>query len=209
MIKAVFLDFDGTLAATQIATLAVYNELAEKHSLRPFTIEDIPMLRTLHWKDLISQCNVPVRSIPRLLKEGQKIIKGHMAYQSLCQDSIPDVLAQLRDEMPVIGIVSSNSKKNISIFLSAHNINMMDFVMTSPLFSKASKIAKALNKYSLSSDEALYVGDELRDIYAAREAGTKVAAATWGFNAEELLVGANPDFLIGNFTELLQIVGIT
>jgi phosphoglycolate phosphatase len=62
-------------------------------------------------------------------------------------------------------------------------------------------------EYSLASDECVYVGDETRDVEAARKAGMRSAAVTWGFNSRELLEKSRPDFLIDRPGELLECFG--
>jgi len=51
----------------------------------------------------------------------------------------------------------------------------------------------------------LYVGDEIRDIRAARKVGIAVAAVTWGFNSQEALAAENPDFLVDSPEKFLAL----
>lgn len=206
MINALIFDFDGTLAATEHSTLTIYNELAERHGYKTFEEGDLQELRHMHWLDLLREANVPIRSVPKLLRQGQKIIKGHMESQALCRESIPAVLEELRPLLSAIGIISSNSKKNIKIFLKSHSFAPMDFVVSSPIFTKADKIRRAVRKFRLEAETSLYIGDELRDIHAARAAGLRIAAVTWGFNSPSALETAKPDYMIDDFSELLEIV---
>jgi phosphoglycolate phosphatase-like HAD superfamily hydrolase len=48
----------------------------------------------------------------------------------------------------------------------------------------------------------VYVGDEERDVVAARQAGVDIAAVTWGYNSPELLAVQEPDYLIDYPDEL-------
>jgi phosphoglycolate phosphatase-like HAD superfamily hydrolase len=47
-----------------------------------------------------------------------------------------------------------------------------------------------------TGQRAVYVGDEVRDIVAARKAGVDVAAVSWGYNTREVLAKHEPDYLI-------------
>ena len=51
----------------------------------------------------------------------------------------------------------------------------------------------------------IYVGDEVRDIEAARKAGVAAAAVTWGFHAETLLTANHPDHLITEPRQLVEL----
>jgi phosphoglycolate phosphatase len=64
------------------------------------------------------------------------------------------------------------------------------------LFGKGRLIAKCLDLHQLVLDETVYVGDEVRDIQAARFAGIRPISVTWGFNSREALAAAQPDWLV-------------
>jgi phosphoglycolate phosphatase len=51
----------------------------------------------------------------------------------------------------------------------------------------------------------LSIGDEVRDIAAARKAGIAIAAVTWGYNSRAALERAHPDYLVTRPAELLQL----
>jgi phosphoglycolate phosphatase-like HAD superfamily hydrolase len=67
-------------------------------------------------------------------------------------------------------------------------------------------LEKAIKKYQLSKFETLYIGDEVRDIKAAKDAGIKVASVTWGYNFENVLTDNNPDYIVPRPEDLLKIV---
>jgi phosphoglycolate phosphatase-like HAD superfamily hydrolase len=75
------------------------------------------------------------------------------------------------------------------------------------LFSKDKSIRKLMKQNNLNLDEILYVGDETRDIEASKKIHIKVIAVTWGFNSGEVLAKHNPDFLIQQPSELIEILG--
>ncbi len=54
-----------------------------------------------------------------------------------------------------------------------------------------------------------YVGDEVRDVVAARQAQVKSIAVTWGFNTLTALQQAQPHALIEQPQELLTILGLS
>ena len=66
------------------------------------------------------------------------------------------------------------------------------------LFGKATAIRKLLRREDVEPREFLYVGDEVRNVEAARKAGVDVAAVAWGYNAAELLSRHTPTYLWDN-----------
>ena len=54
----------------------------------------------------------------------------------------------------------------------------------------------------MAPERALSIGDEIRDIEAARDVGMKAAAVTWGFGMKPALEAAKPDLMFESVTEL-------
>ena len=52
---------------------------------------------------------------------------------------------------------------------------------------------------------AIYVGDETRDVEAARKAGVQIIAVGWGLNSRASLLLQNPDFIVDSPEELTQL----
>ena len=51
----------------------------------------------------------------------------------------------------------------------------------------------------------VYVGDESRDIEAAKAAEVKIISVTWGFNSREVLESANPGNIAENVDGVLNL----
>jgi phosphoglycolate phosphatase len=83
------------------------------------------------------------------------------------------------------------------------------FVVGYPrLFGKGKALKRILRAERLTRSELLYIGDELRDVEAAKKAGVRVAAVTWGFQKTELLRTGTPDYLVSDPNELVNLVGM-
>jgi len=84
--------------------------------------------------------------------------------------------------------------------------SLFDFISgTSPLWGKAQHLKRLLKEHKLPKQEVIMVGDELRDIEAARQCGIKIAAVSWGYNSHEALEEAKPDWLLEHPKELLKL----
>ena len=76
------------------------------------------------------------------------------------------------------------------------------------MFSKHKVLRKFLQKNFLTPEEVIYVGDETRDIEAAKKIKMKAIAVSWGFNSKEALAAQNPEFLIHKPNELIDVIGM-
>ncbi len=92
-------------------------------------------------------------------------------------------------------------------FLKINNLDFFDFIYSeSNIFGKAKKLNGLLKEKKINPQSVFYVGDETRDITAAKEAGVKAIAVTWGFNGKEILKEQSPDYLVGNPEELIALL---
>ena len=105
-----------------------------------------------------------------------------------------------------LGILSSNSVGNIRMFLrKTEMLECFSFIEAGvSLFGKSTRIAKVLRKHSLDSAEVIYVGDETRDMEAARKTKVSALAVCWGANGKEAMENEQPLFCINDQAELLS-----
>jgi phosphoglycolate phosphatase-like HAD superfamily hydrolase len=118
------------------------------------------------------------------------------------------VLRSLKQQGNHLGIVTSNSRENVVAFLTAQALpDIFDFVESGlTLFGKDKVLQRVVKQQRLNPADMIYVGDETRDIEAARKMGIQIISVTWGFNSEQALAAENPDFLIHQPEELLQVL---
>ena len=67
-------------------------------------------------------------------------------------------------------------------------------------------LRRVLRDSGVATDQALMIGDELRDADAAREAGTAFGAVAWGYNAPEALAGVAPVALFDSVAAIAPFV---
>lgn len=61
-----------------------------------------------------------------------------------------------------------------------------------------------MSKLKMKSEETVYVGDELRDIEAARNAKIDAISVTWGFQAQRSIEKYNGNNIIDESESLLN-----
>lgn len=205
--KTIVFDFDGTIADTLSLVVEIVNKLAKKYTLKKITKKDILRLRDKTYVEIFKELHafgISVLQLPFLLKEG----KDRMTKQIVSCKLFPglsETLIFLKEKGFRLGIITSNLKKNVELFLHKNNLNVFDFIYSDNsafLLGKGDKLKKLIEKNHWRSDEVVYVGDEVRDVEAAKEAGVKIISVGWGFNSREILLKQHPDYLIGKPKEL-------
>lgn len=197
-------DFDGTIADTYHYLVQLSNKLANEFGYATIPPDEVLMLKDKTIREVIKHLNVPFLKIPAIIsrakKEFQKDVEQLQPFQGL-----KEILEQMKTMGARIGILSSNAANNIQLFLQQHDLNSFDFVCsTTNIWGKHISIKKFLQQNNLEKDQVIYIGDEIRDIMAAKKLGIRVAAVTWGYNSPKVLKETNPDFLCATPEELLE-----
>ncbi|WP_193211094.1 HAD-IA family hydrolase [Luteolibacter marinus] len=205
--RTIIFDFDGTLANTLEESRRIYNLLAGDYGLREVAAEELPALRHFSVLELLDHLDIPKRRVPSLLSRGTSLMRGNIANLPLI-DGIDAVLPVLRERVNSFGVLTSNTETNVDLFLKARGLrDEFDFISsTSKLTGKSTHLRSIRRTFSLHPEEMLYVGDEIRDIKAAKKAGIAVAAVTWGFNSEASLAAESPEHLISTPDQLLELM---
>lgn len=204
--KYVLFDFDGTLADTEEVNFVIYQKLAEKYNLRNITLDELGHIKKMSAKELMEYVELKKRYLPFVLKRGKKLLKQDIRNVNLCKPDILECIKKIKSLGINIGIITTNSKTNVKHFLDEHNANFFDFVSSSTMFGKESKIKRIIKKEKLTNKDVLYVGDEIRDIHAAKKAGIDIASVVWGYNTVESLMKNEPNYLIKEPEELFEIL---
>jgi phosphoglycolate phosphatase len=207
MIKVIIFDFDGTVADTFDALVKITNRLALKFGYKPASPEDLVKIKNLSSREIIKQSGVSVFKLPFLLRK-IKAELNHEIHQLTPVPGIQEALADLKNQGNQLGIITSNDQKNVIFFLQSNNLyKTFDFIYSeATLFGKSRVINHFLKHAKLKPEEAIYVGDETRDIEAAKKSQIKMIAVSWGFNSEEVLAAHEPDFLIHQPKELMEAI---
>ncbi len=199
----ILFDFDGTLADSLGMAVEIFNSMSEDYGHRKILPEDIPRLREMSTSQCLRELKVSRFKLPRLLLEGRKRLLRSISDIRPVQ-GIEEMLLSLRPLAKTIGILTTNSRENVEVFLKLHRLEKnFDFISsTSKLTGKAKNIKAIMLTYGYGSKEMILVGDEVRDIKAAQKTNIASAAVSWGFHTPQLLQGRKPDFMLYHPSEL-------
>jgi phosphoglycolate phosphatase len=113
------------------------------------------------------------------------------------------MLRELRDGGVRLALVTSDSEANARRQLGQANAALFsDFACGASLFGKAAKFRRVLKRARVDPGAAIAIGDEVRDIEAARAAGIACAAVTWGYAALEALRAHRPDLVLERMPDI-------
>jgi phosphoglycolate phosphatase len=205
-IRLVIFDFDGTLSDSGDWFLSVVDELSRKFKFRTVSPEEVETLRNRTSREVIDSLGIPKWKMPLIARYVRRLVSRSAGEIELFPGT-PNLLAQLKADGVRIALVTSNSEKNARAILGAENAARIEFYACgSSLFGKAPKFRRVLKKLDVGAEETLSVGDETRDVDAAREVGMRAGSVLWGYAAEEALAALEPDVLFRAPEDILEYV---
>jgi len=188
-------DFDGTIADTLIVYFDLLNRLADRFNFARFDKSNIEYYRGLSSHQIFSMIDFSRFKLPFVILEARKILKKEINKIKPVQ-GMNEVVEEIKRLNMQSGIITSNSVKNVNAFLKQSNYPDFSFVFSSlRIWQKSAVLKKVLANHKLDPSKVYYIGDETRDIEAAKIAGVKSIAVTWGYNNKTILQNSNPDFL--------------
>lgn len=207
-VKVIIFDFDGTIADTLDAVVGITNRLAKEYGYKQTDPEQLAQIRNMSSREIVRKSGISLFKIPFLLRRIKLDLRNDIQ-QIKPILGIKEALTKLINQGNKLGILTSNSEENVTAFLKKHEMqDLFSFIYAEPtLFSKHKILKQLIQINNFIPEEVIYVGDETRDIEASKKIPIKVIAVSWGFNSEAALAKHNPDFLIHQPGELIEIMG--
>ena len=189
------LDLDGTLADSLPWFRRHVNDVADKFGFRRVAEEDIGALRRADPREILARLQVPLWKVPAIARHMRRLKAAHIREIPL----FPGAAAMLRALKAgglTLALVTSDAEENVRAQLGPENAALFShFACGVSLFGKAAKFRRMLRHAGVAPGAAIAIGDEVRDIEAARAAGIACGAVTWGYAARETLAALGPDLL--------------
>lgn len=201
--SVIIFDFDGTLGDTGEWFLGAVNKAAKLFRFKPLLREDIPRLRELETRVVLRELDVALWKLPWIALYMRRSMGRDLKKLSLFP-GVPELLRRAHGQGMKLVIVSSNSGRNIKALLPPATLALIDRLdCGSSLLGKKEKFLKVAEGLRVPTHEVLCIGDESRDIEAAREAGMDSVAVTWGYAGKAILERSSPTYLFERIEDLL------
>ncbi|GET32462.1 phosphoglycolate phosphatase [Prolixibacter bellariivorans] len=199
----IIFDFDGTLADSAPVMADCANELAEKYRY-PKT-DDWRKNRNKSTKELLRESGISWYRLPFFMRDMKRMFRSKMASVQPF-DGIKEMLDTLTRDKRLL-VLTSNKFEVVQEFLKRNGLEYFDRMECNiPLFGKSKALQRLLKSESLSADDVVYVGDEVRDVEACQRVAVPVIAVTWGMNTRQRLSELHPGWLADSPNEVIGIL---
>lgn len=207
-------DFDGTLADTRKSIIKTMQK-----TLNYFKIYSTPD------EKIIKLIGIPLKETFESITDlkGEDLYSAMAKYRSYYSKisfetvtlfpKVKDTLEALKKNNIKLGVASSRGKKSLLMLLKHLEISSLfsfigaedDVINKKPA---PDTVNLGMEKLQSSSSSTLVIGDTIYDVQMGQGAGCRTCAVTYGNNTVEELNEYKPDYMISDFSELLNIANL-
>ncbi len=217
MLKLLIFDLDGTLADTSRDITDSINFALEPFDKKPYSVEEIKAMVGSGITSLIRSLTVsddPAKAghsesnrFENAVKRFLDYYSAHLLDKTVAYPGVKETLLKLGHYRKTV-LSNKREEYSIKILAGLGILDSLDAVFGSDSLSEKKPspvpVLEILDRFAVSGDEAVIIGDSNFDIEAGRAAGLRSIAVTYGFRSRETLKDA--DFMINGFGELLKIL---
>jgi phosphoglycolate phosphatase len=199
-------DFDGTLADSFPLVIEMMNDVADRFAFRRVAEGELESLRQCDAREIMRRLGVKRWKLPMIAR----YVRSRMAADVHKIGLFPgaeEMLAKLAAEGVKLAVVSANGEETIRTVLGPTNTPLIDgFAAGVSLFGKRNKLIRMAKLAGVERSETVVIGDELRDLDAARAAGMAFGAVSWGATRAEAHQARGADFVFERMDQITAAV---
>ena len=210
-INTILFDLDGTLVNTNDLIIASFTDTLNRFYPNKYNREQIlqfigpPLVESFNSVDPQRAAELVAHYREHNYRHHDLLVKEY--------EGVFETVESLKQQGYKLGIVSTKIREGIYRGLKAGRIDPFFDVIVGLDDVTAAKpdpepIHKALHLLGSTPAEAMMVGDNHHDIEAGKNAGVLTAGVAWTVKGREYLNTFNPDYMLENMRDLLDILQV-
>jgi len=213
-IKAVIFDLDGTLVKFALDFIRARKDAIVEIRRRGINAENLSESLSLYSMLKVIKERTDAKTFLDLKKSLWEIIEKielKAANETDIQPNALQTLIRIKNLGLKLAIVTNNGRKATSIVTKKFGLNdFFDVIVTredsEELKPDEGSIKRAIEILGIDAKKAIYVGDGVIDILAAKKAKVISVAVPTGVSSIENLVEAKPDYLVGSLKDIMALL---
>jgi phosphoglycolate phosphatase len=202
--KLAIFDFDGTLADTLPWFQRVINDVADKFRFKRIADDEVDLLRGMSARELLVHLGITRWKVPRIVRYMRRLMAQNI-HSFHAFSGVHDMLRHLSERGITLAIASSNIEANVRQVLGPASASLINhYACGASIFGKRVKLRAILRARGLRPDEVIYIGDEIRDLEAARQLGIPFGAVAWGYTRPDRLAALSPTLMFMSVDEIVE-----
>jgi phosphoglycolate phosphatase len=203
--KMIIFDFDGTLVNSFPWFVRMVNTIAAKYDFKQVATDEVEGLRGLSAMQLLRYLEIPLWKLPMIANYARNLMSQDRAGVEPFA-GVDQLLATLHEAGMTLALVTSNSYENVVNVLGADNLALMSYMeCDASVFGKRQHYRRVLKQSGIRPQDAISIGDEIRDIEASTQEHIPFGAVAWGYTHVDALKAHAPAEV---FTQLDDILGL-
>lgn len=195
-------DFDGTLADSFPSFLTSLDEAAHRYGFRGIDRRELDTLRGCSAWELMEHIDVAMWQVPMITQFVRRRMAERIEAVALFA-GVHEVLEDLAARDITIAVVSSSTEESVRHVLGRRLASLVsDYRCSVSVFGKRPRLRQALAATGIPAARAIKIGDEIRDLKAARGEGIAFGGVAWGFTAPHALEAAEPEVMFSQVEEI-------
>jgi len=209
--KAVVFDWSGTLSDDSALCLDADNRLLGRHGHAPITLQKF---REYYLnRDLVSfyerEFGIRFASHAEMQGEYERALR-ESEIKPKPYPKAAETLAALKNAGLHLFVLSAHPQRVLES--EARDYDFHDFFekngFIGSVWDKTDTLKRIVSENGLEKEKTLFAGDVVLDVKAGKKAGVRTCACAYGYHPRAWLERDKPDFLIGDVSELVKVVGI-
>ncbi len=185
--------------------LRTINDIADRFGFRRVADHEIEGLRHASTREILNQLEVPLWKLPAIAQHARRL-KAEAAHEIALFPGIVPMLRTLSDNDVQLALVTSDSEANARQKLGEAAALFTHFDCSASLFGKPANFRRVIKRARVALAQAISIGDEVRDIEAARAVGIACGAVSWGYAAPAALRALAPDHMFAQMEDIADAV---
>jgi len=212
MVKTYILDFDGTMGDTRSLIVKTMQQTIAELGLPKRTDNQCASMIGLPLKQTFTDLIPMDDDMGNLCAETYTRIfaKNNVPGAVPVFPNVQDTIKKLYESGCIITIASSRRRQSLLNFIDEMKLNKyISFVVSASDVDRAKPfpdmVYNILEETKCKPDESIVVGDTTFDIEMGKSAGSLTCGVTYGNGTRVQLVQSHADYIINDFSELLNI----
>jgi len=205
---AIIFDVDGVLLDTKEFILQAFEHTFSEHDLGAPTREQIQLVLGRSLTQMFEEL-APGFDAEALTEEFRSFQARNLSQVESFPAAI-ETVTKLKESGLKIGALSSRKRFVAKTLQLTGLLDHIDVVLSGADVQRIKPdpegIHTILDTFSVAPAQSIMVGDMVEDIGAGKNAGTKTAAALYGFGSASQLAAAQPDFQLPELGALLHAI---
>jgi len=152
---------------------------------------------------MLAHVGLPLWKAPLVGRDFKRIMATRIEQVPLFA-GVETMLRALNENGVALSVATSNAYENVRHVLTPEVTNLLAHAQCgASLFGKSARLRNILRHTGVRPDEAIFIGDELRDMDAALSEGIHFGAVTWGYTSADALIERSPAEVFASVEEIV------